>query len=73
MSACLAHDFKDPETILVANLAPIFTGMFAIQDLYEVSVNAIRVLVATGHAIGVSLAVGVSLKQNALICLRQMP
>ena len=47
--------------------------MCATQDLYEVSVNAIRVLVATGHAIGVSLAVGVNLKQNALICLRQMP
>ena len=73
MSACLAHDFNDPETILAASLYPIFTDMCATQDLYEVSVNTIRVLVATAHAIGVSLAVGVSLKQNALICLRQMP
>ena len=73
MSLCLAQDFKDPKTILVSNLARIFTSMFAIQDLNEISVNAIRELVATDHAIGVNLAVGVSLKQNALICLRQMP
>ena len=73
MSLCLAHDFKDPETILVSNLARIFASMFAIQDLNEISVNAIRELIATNHAIGVNLAVRVSLKQNALICLRQMP